>query len=359
MHAGFVLPMLHPYSINESSAAAAIEAGFDSLWLPDHLLGVYPPAIWSQLAPSQMIPDADAWLDPFCVASTLSQQFDVPLGTAVTDSVRRRAIDVARAALTIHHENRRGFIIGIGSGEAESTLPFGYDFDKPVGRLEEFLKEITTLFATGNMPSGPGRTGIPLTTDAGRPQIWLAAHGPRMLRMAGEYADGWLPIGLQPAQYGEALATIEKHAKAAGRETPTASQVVIIVLSSSREKLIEQIEQQPLAKMLTLFAPGSLWNEYDIEHPAGRDCRGMADVIPHTIDPDKLTEALANVPIEMFEKYVLLGSAQDVAEKINDWANAGMEHVVIADSSGLVGSSEEALESMRQLNQIPGLIEAY
>ena len=30
----------------------------------------------------------------------------------------------------------------------------------------------------------PGRT----------PQIWVAAHGPRMLQLTGRYSDGWLPI---------------------------------------------------------------------------------------------------------------------------------------------------------------------
>ena len=25
------------------------------------------------------------------------------------------------------------------------------------------------------------------------PEVWIAGHGPRMLRLTGEYGDGWYP----------------------------------------------------------------------------------------------------------------------------------------------------------------------
>ena len=356
MKAGYALPLLHPYALNDQSAEMALAAGFEGLWLPDHLLGVYPLDIWRKLGPSAIIPDADAWLDPFCVAAMFSQKFDTPLGTAVTDSVRRRAIDIARTALTLQHANDQGFIIGIGSGEAESTLPFGYDFHKPVSRLEEFLVELNALLTTGSMPGGPGRTGIPLETHAGRPQVWIAAHGPRMLRLTGQYADGWLPIGLEPEKYGAAFASIRQTAKEHGRKAPIASQVIITMLGASRDALVQQVQQHPLAKMLTLFSPGTLWEAYEIEHPMGAGCRGMVDVIPHTIDPDKLTRALETVPIEMFEKFVLLGNAEEITQQISRLTDRGMEHVVIADCSGIAGTAEQAFDHMPELQKLPALL---
>ena len=57
---------------------------------------------------------------------------DRPFGISVTDATRRGAADLARTALTLNDLNPGGFILGIGSGEAESLLPFGYPFDKPV-----------------------------------------------------------------------------------------------------------------------------------------------------------------------------------------------------------------------------------
>ena len=136
------------------------------------------------------------------------------------------------------------------------------------------------MLSTGKMPEGPGRTGIPLESDAGRPKIWLAAHGPRMRRLAGQYADGWLPLGMEPKAYGEALSNIRNIAKEAGRKPPVASQVFITMLGESRDTLVKQVEQQPLAKMVMLFASSRLWDSYGIEHPGGKDCSGAADVIP-------------------------------------------------------------------------------
>ena len=50
------------------------------------------------------------------------------------------------------------------------------------------------------------------------PEIWTAAHGPRMLRLTGRKADGWLPTKLSPAEYGRSLGTIRETAEQAGRD---------------------------------------------------------------------------------------------------------------------------------------------
>jgi len=50
--------------------------------------------------------------------------------------------------------------------------------------------------------------------------IWLGAYGPRMLRLTGRLADGWVPSAayLPPEQLGERSRTIDEAARAAGRD---------------------------------------------------------------------------------------------------------------------------------------------
>lgn len=49
-------------------------------------------------------------------------------------------------------------------------------------------------------------------------EIWVAAHGPRMLRLTGRYGDGWYPtIPMIPDQCAAKLATIQDAAANAGR----------------------------------------------------------------------------------------------------------------------------------------------
>ena len=78
---------------------------------------------------------------------------------------------------------------------------------------------------------GPGRLRGPVPprsrtpcsacrpTAATPPEIWTAAHGPRMLELTGRKADGWLPTKMTaPDEYGEALATIRAGRRRPGRD---------------------------------------------------------------------------------------------------------------------------------------------
>src|SRR6202008_1267833 len=71
---------------------------------------------------------------------------NVPIATSVVDTVRRHPAMLAQSALTLDHLSRGRFILGVGSGEAENTLPYGFDFSKPIARFEEALRVIRLLW---------------------------------------------------------------------------------------------------------------------------------------------------------------------------------------------------------------------
>ena len=60
---------------------------------------------------------------------------NMPIATSVVDTVRRHPAMLAQTALTIDHLSKGRFILGLGSGELENTVPYGFDFAKPVSRL--------------------------------------------------------------------------------------------------------------------------------------------------------------------------------------------------------------------------------
>src|SRR4029453_17799260 len=170
---------MHPLEGNTMLLQLAESMRADSLWAPDHILGVFHPELWSEMAYSSLAADPDAFYDPWVLGGVLGQLTDIPFGLSVTDATRRRAPDVARSALTLQHLCRGGFNLGVGSGEAESLVTFGYDFSRPVAKTEEFLVELRALLDTGRMPSDSmsGRMGLPLESANGRPKVWLAGHG--------------------------------------------------------------------------------------------------------------------------------------------------------------------------------------
>jgi phthiodiolone/phenolphthiodiolone dimycocerosates ketoreductase len=277
------------------------------------------------------------------------------MGVCVTDATRRRAPDVARTTLTLHHLCRGGFNLGVGSGEAESLTPFGYDFSAPVARTEEFLIELRALLDDGVMPGGlTGRMGVPLRRDdLGPPKVWVAGHGPRMLRLTGEHGDGWLPAWpMSPATYGEKHRTVADHARRSGRPTPESALHVALVFGRSRAHVAELLERDPLAKLWALFCPADLWEEHGYEHPFGAQCRGLIDLILHDQDPEQLRDLAPTIPLEMVEKFVFMGSADEILERIRPYADHGLEHVVLNNATGVGGGMDEITENRHQLTTL-------
>jgi phthiodiolone/phenolphthiodiolone dimycocerosates ketoreductase len=324
---------------------AAEDVGADSLWTFDHLLGIFPSHVYSEIPISELLPDPDALFDPFALCAWAGRTTELPLGIAVTDSIRRAAPDVARSALTLQHLCKGGFNLGVGCGEVENLTPFGYSFDRPVAATERFLKTLRHILDTGRMPDGPGRFGFPAASDRGSPKVWVAGHRPRMLRLTGQYGDGWLPFEvLGPEEYRGMKSAIAEHAAAAGRPEPEAGLWVFTVLGESRDRVREMFEAQPMAKLFTIWtAPAAAWQKYGFEHPAGKNCRSYLDLIPHDLDANALRELAPRIPFELVEECLFAGSADEVAERIQGFARVGCEHLILANFTGLVGGMTEAM----------------
>jgi phthiodiolone/phenolphthiodiolone dimycocerosates ketoreductase len=329
-----------PLAGPQAAVALAVAMQADSLWTVDHLMGTQHPVLAKE---SGALGDPDAFFDPFCLIAALAPGVAMPCGTCVTDSIRRGAADLARIALTLHQLCPGGFKLGIGSGEAENLLPFGYDFSRPVARTESVLKQLRQLLDEGTFPGTNGRLGLPRETEAGRPEIWLAAHGPRMLGLTGRYADGWLPAFLGDADaYATKLAEIRRHAADAQRPVPEAGLQPFVIIGESRERLRDQFETQPLAKLFTLFLAAPRWEPHGLEHPAGPQSRGFVDVIVHDLDVDELRALAPTIPFELISEAIVMGNVEEITAQIEPYARAGTEHLIIGNLTGLVGGASEA-----------------
>jgi phthiodiolone/phenolphthiodiolone dimycocerosates ketoreductase len=353
MKLGLLLPTMQSIALNTAALHAAEMLGADDVWVLDHMLGFTHPALWPEFPAARALPDPDALLDPFCVAAALGPTTDLPIGLCVTDATRRRGADLARAALTLNDACRGGFVLGIGSGEAESIVPFGYDYDHPVGNVEQALKEIRSLFDHGIMPAGVGRTGLPRDTGKGVPAVWVAGKMPRMLGLTGRYADGWLPLPSSPEDYADQYGAIKEAADAAGRPAPVASLVPATIFGESRQAVIALLEELPIVKLIAYYLPDEIWQGYGLTHPAGKGCRGQADLVPHELDPDHLRAVARQIPIELVEELAWLGNAEEIADRIKPFAAAGATHLMLGDVTGTTYTPED---SMRVLGtQLPSL----
>ena len=324
----------------------------------DHLLGLVHPELWPEWPAAQVLADPDLHLDPFCLAAALGGLTELPMGVCVTDATRRRGADHARTSLTVNDACKGGFVLGIGSGEAESLVPFGYPNKRPVGNLEEALVEIRSLLDTGRMPGdSPGRTGLAPDNPRGIPDVWVAAQRPRMLELAGTHGDGWIPGPCRPDEYAEMFAAVKLAAGRAGRADPTASLLEATIFGESRDKVAALLDEVPVIKLLALFSPDVVWRQYGLEHPAGPGTRGAVDVIPHALDPVTLRELAPRIPVELVEEFVMLGNAEEIAARLKPYAEAGLEHVVLADLTAMTYAPEDAAAALGELFKLKPLLE--
>jgi len=336
----------------------AREARLDSLWIPDHLWGVFHPALWSEMTYGDAGSSPDAWADPLVLAGLLAGRTELPFGTGVVDATRRRAPDMLRAALTVHHLAPGGFKLGIGSGEAENIVPFGYPFDKPVGALERFLIEARSLLDDGRMPPPlSGTLGLPAAAVGKGPlELWVAAHGPRALRLAGTYGDGWISVFVSPDVYRRQRETVARHAAAAGRPVPPSRCTLIVVLGESRDEVVARLHAEPLAKLIAMLAPAELWNAFGVEKP-GAGTAGYRDMLLHDIDPDLLRAVAPQIPVELLEAAgIHLGNAAEVAELLYPYQECGVELLTIANFSGFVGGLPRQAATRDQFVELTQLL---
>ncbi len=261
---------LGPMALAETGYRTANVAGADSFWLPDHLNSLLPRAVMTTkyTGSARLIPDIDAWLEPWTALGHLAgrHRFNrTRLGTCVTDAARRNPAVTAQAAATLHLMTRGRAILGIGTGERQGNEPYGVDWSKPVARFEEALASIRALWNSNGRLVHRDSEWFPLHNASftlppykgTRPEIWIASHGPRMLRATGRFADAWFPVGIVgPEQYAAGLQQVRAAADDANRDPHSiiAANAQFVVTGRSSGEVEEALESVPV-RSIALIIP--------------------------------------------------------------------------------------------------------
>jgi phthiodiolone/phenolphthiodiolone dimycocerosates ketoreductase len=357
-----------PLRTTELFVLAARLMRLDSIMAIDHFQNVFPTAIWtpefSWIAAERQTPHEHFDFQVF-LGHLAARAGRMRLGVGVTDPIRRHPVVIAQAMLTLSHLTKRAPILGLGAGERMNIDPYGLDMSHSADRLEEALKIIRLCFYSRGAIDFTGayyqleRARLDLKAPPGKtPEIWIGAHGPRMLRLTGMYADGWYPTMItSPTEYANKLAMIYAAAREAGRNpekiTPALHRFAVI---GRTEQETEAMLDSKAIRAFALAAPAELWRNVGREHPLGAGFRGYVDIIPERYDRRTIEAAIAAVPRELVRDGPLLwGTPEQVARKIQKFGDAGLRHIVIAPVSGLV-SKQAAVYSLRALYEIKRLL---
>ena len=196
-------------------ARAAEAAGFDSMWLGDHLLyrgdGRPERGPW------------EAWTLLSALAAVTER---IDLGPLVACLAFHPPALIAKMAATVDEVSGDRLVLGVGAGWNEPEFrAFGIPFDHRVSRFEESF-EIVRRLLSGERVTLPGRfwqadDAVLLPKPARRPPIMVGSAGERVLSIALPHVDIWNTwydnYGNTPEGFAALNAKVSDAAQRAGR----------------------------------------------------------------------------------------------------------------------------------------------
>jgi FMNH2-dependent dimethyl sulfone monooxygenase len=212
-------------------ARRAEEAGFDSVWVMDH--------VFIQRAGRRVLAH-----DPMiCLAQVAAATTRITFGSLVLCHAFRHAAQLAREASGLADISGGRFVLGMGAGWHRPEFDaLGLPFDHLVSRLEEAVEPMRQLLR-GEQVTMEGKwlsmVGASIAVTCQAPPLWIAAEGPRMLALAAR-ADGWTHAywgGDDTTRFQAALSGLHRELDHMGRDRNEveASASIACVLDGWRE----------------------------------------------------------------------------------------------------------------------------
>jgi F420-dependent oxidoreductase-like protein len=312
--------------------------------------------VWAAEAYGSDSPSMLAWI--------AGQTTRIDVGSAVMQIPARTPAATAMTAATIDALSGGRFRLGLGvSGPQVSEGWHGVRFGKPLARTREYVDIVKLALGrkpvaydgahyTLPLPDGPGKA-LRLGFHPPREHIpiYLAAVGPKNLELAGEIADGWLAVFLAPEFAAEQLSAV-----AAGRARVGADLTGFDVVPS-----VPVVAGDDVAACADLVRP------YAALYVGGMGSReqnfynqlavrmGYADAARTVQDlylGRQLRDAAGAVPQEFIDRTSLLGPTDRMADRMREYAAAGVTTLSVT----LFAADRES--SLRTLHRVAEAFEA-
>jgi F420-dependent oxidoreductase-like protein len=228
----------------------------------------------------------------------------------------------------------------------------GQPWGKPLGKTREYVEIVRAALRREvvahegehyRIPwDGEGATGLgkslklmlrPLRAEI---PIYLAALGPKNVRLAAEIADGWLPIFVAPERFDEAFGPSLAGAPPDFEIAATASVLVgddVPVLCDALRPHVALYVGGMGAKGRNFY--NALVRRYGWEDEAER--------IQDLYLDGKQREAVAAVPDELVDAVSLVGPKERIAERLEAWRETPVTTLVLGTTQ------PEALQTLAEL----------
>lgn len=291
-------------------ARAAEDAGFDSLWVTERY---FHEETFSLLG--------------FLAAETRR----IRLGLGVTNPYTRNPALLGMSAATLDRISGGRFLLGLGRSD-RSVIEgrMGMPYERPLGHMKETVAQLRQLLAGERVSGAAAYWDLKSVRLAVKPMqesvpVYLAAIGPKALRLAGAVADGVLLNAYVPASYVRyAVGEIAAGAREAGRDPASIdiACMLIVRLTDDPARMMPALKE----RMVRLLAEPHV-GEVLLER-GGFD-PGILPSLRATAEDKGEKAAVDFISEDMVEAFYLLGDAARCRRRIAEYREAGVHHPLL------------------------------
>jgi F420-dependent oxidoreductase-like protein len=310
---GYAQPGTNPLELIEL-AREAERSGYDSAWAAE---------AWGTDAVTPL-----AWLG----ASTET----IKLGTAIMQLPGRSPANTAMTAATLDLLSGGRFLLGLGTSGPQVVEGWhGQEWGKPLTKLREYVEIVRSALRRERLEHHGEHYDIPVSggTGLGKPlklmlkplrseiPIYLAAISPKAVELTFEIGDGWLPIFWSPERARDVFPL--SLAREGFDIAPSAPAVLTDDVASVNAALKEYYAFYiggMGAKSKNFY--NDLFARYGFEAEA-------RDVQELFLD-GKQREAAAAVPDRFVEEVALVGSKEQIADRLAAWRESGATSLLVS-----------------------------
>ncbi len=279
------------------AAHLAEEAGFDKLWMVDsHLLFREVYTLFG------------------AIAATTKR---IKLGTAVTNPLTRHPTVTASAFSTLKDLSGDRAILGISVGD--SALRTMNLAPAKMKELETSIEQCRGLFEGDKVAFGDASTAG-LTLPEGQVPIYIAATGPKMLRMTGRIGDGVILMnGIAPDLIEAAIDLLREGEKEAGRPEGSTNVAVWAACHTDCRAVKYNVARAILRKI-----PGPI---DDLTRQVAVEVKKVYNYEQHARAEAEFAKL---IPDELVRRFAFSGSPSQIQEQIHALKPLGVDEVILS-----------------------------
>jgi F420-dependent oxidoreductase-like protein len=332
---GLTLPYTDhvPPEVRRAFVETADRLGYDTVW----------------------IAEAYGW-DAFTVLTDLAVRTErIKLGTGIVNVFSRSPALIAQSAASLDSISGGRCVLGLGtSGHQVIEGWHGVKFERGIRRMRETIEIVRTVMRRDRLVYDGEifhlGMGLKLITHPVRDAIpiYLATLTPSGVALAGEMADGWLPVFFSPRHFESQIRpALERGAARSGRPLSELSICVSqpVVVTADLEAGREAVRPQ-----MTLYIGGmgsrekNYYNQLFRSYGFDAEARRIQDLY---LDRRR-DEAMAALTPEMIDLVTIIGPIDECRRRLSELERVGVDEVAIGLQVPGGGPTEvlEALEAL-------------